>query len=427
MRLMNLFLVLFLAFVGSCKVAQETKTKNIDSAQDRRGRHLNVNIDANVSIDKCLSSQGILQLSFYDINIKGEVYLQENLTDCELDVRRKIGSKDGGRFKVEVTDLVPAVSSYFCGKEIAPHLDSKLGQVVLCQEARNAIGNFLSALLATKYSVLDANDPNLKEYEKSIIIGHTKNKTIVEECFQPAFISTDNIPANHAELIKKYPNNSACSATLSPIRAWLTFIYAHTNALTDLFVEFAQDPLLKAASIHHDTAKHWYLPRNRDYYNHKFRKLFMYPSTLDNRGKVIHNELTEDKYLSESYELVRGFVKEVSGRYASPQSVGDIRKDIAPYLDAFSQPKHYYSRAHVNAFDSVIFVVPLEDVETLLRKINTKISRELVQSTSLSDSDKDTLQRDIITKTAQKIDAHLEKIKKSRRIVEKVIVSYKPH
>lgn len=378
MRLVNLLLVFSLTCVGSCRVVQETKTKNIDSAQDKYGRYLNVKILKG----KCLTSQGVDLLEFHSVAIDGKRYLQKDLTECTLDVSRKIGSddRDYGRFNVDISNLISPVSSYFCGKDIAPHLTNKLDQVVICQAARNAIGNFLDALLATEFYQHTPSD-NLskkeKELAKKLTADAKRVKTIVEKCLQPAFISTDDIPANPAELVRKYPNNSECPAT-PPMRAWLTFIYAHINALIDRHSEFDQDPWLKEIDINYSTARHWYRPTYRDYHSSRFRKLFMYPGTLDNQGKSVRREFLEDKYLSESYELVRGFVKEVSGRSASPQSVVDVRKDIDPYLDAFSQPKHYYSRSHVSADDSVIFVVPLEDVRTLLRKLNTKISAELV-------------------------------------------------
>ena len=417
MKLMNLFPVFFLAFVGSCKISHETKTKNIDTAQDKFGYYLNVKI----SKDKCLNYDDVKtqvpRLSFDSIITKGTLYFKKDLSQCTLNVRWNGASTLSA--EVDTTYLIHPLSSYFCDKDIAPHLASDLSpdKVNFCEYARNAIGNFLAFLIGTHYSVLDTNATDLSEEKRKLIV---ENKAIVEECFQPAFISTDDIPANPADLVKQYPNNSECRATNHPMRAWLTFIYAHTKALTNLFSEFDQDPWLKEIGMNYSTAYHWYL-NWVDWPRRKFGKLFMYPGTLDKQFR----ELLEDRYLLESYQLVQDFLKgEASERNPLPRTppVADIRKAMTPLLDAFSRPKHYYSR---DSEDIAIFVVTLEKVKTLLMKINTKISKELVQSTSLSDDDKDTRQKEIIMKTSQKIGAHLEKIRKSRQIVEKVIHSYR--
>ena len=297
--------------------------------------------------------------------------------------------------------IIPQFSAYFCKnkKEIAPHIAS-LDKFLLCQEARDAMGNFFLALSVTRYAYKKA-----AEFDE-----HVDFKKDFEKCFQPAFIALSDVPAQASEFIAAYPNN--CKLKI-PLRAYLTYIYAQLNALLDNELELRENSLLQDSDIGVDRIINWYTGENIG----KFRKLSIYGASLDDKNKS--SERAVKFYLEDSYYLVRDFFNDLGLPQRLPYMQDTEVKSLAKNLEGMKELVHVYQRPNNNY--SYMFVVPLKDLEDLLSNINTEMSTELVDAKQIDSDAADSLKQTVNIE----IEKHIERVKTAREIVAKIgFVSY---
>ena len=136
MMLVNIFLVIFLAFASGCKLAQDATTKNIHSGQDGsvKGK---MTVKLAQGAQECLTSTDVTPHDKvkYTTMEGGNGFLRKDLSNCHFIVTTVTDSGKEISIYRTMEDIIALTSEHFCG--------TKSTQVSgLCNDALVAVGNF---------------------------------------------------------------------------------------------------------------------------------------------------------------------------------------------------------------------------------------------------------------------------------------------
>ena len=375
--------------------------KNIDSTTDADGVQLNVEL-----MRPCSIRDGTDSTSFK--NIRGKTrHIKSNLRNCKITITRtgKV-PKDGGFMSADLSD-VARVITYFCNDKtpLPPHV-SEIAEMKLCDEARNALGNLVIMLEATKYAGKNEDEDET----------YARDKDYLQSCYQPDIIDVADIQKYTASsFIKQYPNEGDCGSDL-PIRAYMTYIYSHLNNQLLTEIAFAtSDPVLKANDIDYDTVRHWYRLKNTEKLNGMF-VIGAYSNTSISNYKTEAATIARMTYWKVCFTLVKEFI---SGQGVSTRALtGNFYSSSQPALATF-KPTHEYS---LFGNYSTKYIIDLTDAEAQLEEVKDKMLQDLVDAISAAGKSKD----EVATAVSTEIKAYTAPMDVWRKLVTKVAFTSYP-
>lgn len=392
-----LFMLLCLV-VQACLLVSgnDSSEKNFDAASND-GVQLNVEIE-----QPCRAQGGSPAASFTDMFGNTE-YMRSDLRNCKITVtHRGKNVTDGGIMNADLSD-VARVIMYFCDDNTSPppHL-RKVDEMQLCQAARDALGNLIFVLEATKFAEADSVDATLRD-------RHAEYKDFLEGCYQPDIIDIDRIPSSASAFIKLYPNK--CGAEL-PLRAYLTYIYSQLNAQSQLEAAFTSNAILKAGGIDYDTVRFWYKLSNVP----KLDSMFIiggYGNTALAGYKASTAKNAQLTYWNKCFTIVKKFIEQQGINTTALK--GNFYQSDSVALSA-THEYTYFSNY------SAKFVITLDAAQVQLEEVKDKMLHDLHAALSRAGKSREA----VAAAVSADIKAYITELQSLRALVDKVGLASHP-